>query len=241
MMKKFAKAFILSTGLASIAVPALADEATEKYVATNAAMAMEALNDSTLNGAERREEFNRLMTKFTDLDYIVLTVLDHYYRRFTEAELKEFTGAFHEYALATYEAQLDKYRGNKITVVSSKDYPESNKTKTFSDVTSVIDLPDTDKDLTVIWRVVEFQPTSRYAEVFGKGYKVTDVALDLEGGMLWLAQNQKEQFQAVLGRNNGDAKALIEKVREMTKQLNEEAAQKRAAATSLSDETVKKG
>ncbi len=240
MMKKIAKAIILSAGLASIAMPALADEATEKYVAKNAAMAMEALNDSKLDSAERREEFNRLMTKFTDLDYIVLTVLDHYYRRFSEAELKEFTEAFHEYALATYEAQLDKYRGNKITVKSSKDYPESAKTKTFSDVTSVIDLPNTDKGLTVIWRVVEFQPTSRYAEVFGTGYKVTDVALDLEGGRLWLAQNQKEQFQAVLGRSNGDASVLIAKVREMTKQLNEEAAQKRASATVL-DETSKKG
>ncbi len=240
MMKKIAKAMILSAGLASIAMPALADEATEKYVAKNAAMAMEALNDSKLDSAQRREEFNRLMTKFTDLDYIVLTVLDHYYRRFNEAELKEFTEDFHEYALATYEAQLDKYRGNKITVQSSKDYPESNKTKTFSDVTSVIDLPNSDKDLTVIWRVVEFQPKSRYAEVFGTGYKVTDVALDLEGGRLWLAQNQKEQFQALLGRSNGDASVLIAKVREMTKQLNEEAAQKRAAATVL-EETSKKG
>ncbi len=240
MMKKIAKAMILSAGLASIAMPALADEATEKYVAKNAAMAMGALNDSKLDSAQRREEFNRLMTKFTDLDYIVLTVLDHYYRRFNEAELKEFTEAFHEYALATYEAQLDKYRGSKITVQSSKDYPESNKTKTFSDVTSVIDLPNSDKDLTVICRVVEFQPKSRYAEVFGTGYKVTDGALDLEGGRLWLAQNQKEQFQALLGRSNGDASVLIAKVREMTKQLNEEADQKRAAATVL-EETSKKG
>lgn len=238
-MMKFAKAIILSTGLASLTMPALADEKTEQYVATNADMALKALNNSSLSSEERRAEFNRLMTQFTDLDYIVLTVLDKYYSRFTKDELKEFTEAFHQYALATYEAELDKYRGNAIEVTSSKDYPPSAKTKTFSDVTSVIDLPDTDKDLTVIWRVVEFNPKSRYAEVFGSGFKVTDVALVTDGGTLWLAQNQKEQFQALLGRNNGDAKELIAKVREMTERLNETAAQKRAALNSAEPDANK--
>lgn len=229
MMKTIMKALILSAGLSSLALPAFSDEATESYVGKNAAMALETLNDASLTGPERRLAFNELMTQFTDLDYIVLTVLDRYYRQFSEAELKEFTEAFHEYALATYEAQLDRYRGNAITVVSSKDYPKSAKTSTFSDVTTVIDLPDSQKGLTVIWRVVEFQPNSKYAEVFGTGYKVTDVGLDLDGGLLWLAQNQKQQFQAILGRNGGKADALIARVREMTEELNAEAARQRDA------------
>ncbi len=224
-------AIAASLGLMA-AAPAFADEVTEKHVQENASAAMAKLNDPDLGPAERRAEFKELMNQFTDIDLIAMRVLGKYYQQFSDAEKAAFTEAFREYALATYEAELDKYRGNDINVVSSQDSEADNTTKVDSVVTSVIDLPDPQKDLTVLWRVVEFQPQSKYTEVFGPGFKVTDVALDLDGGRIWLAQQQREQFLSILDKNGGKADALIAKVKEMTARLNTEAEQRREALNS---------
>jgi phospholipid transport system substrate-binding protein len=231
-MNRFFRAAILSTALtASFAgTAAYADKATEAYVQKNANMALESLNSPNLTAAERRAEFNTLMGQFTDIDLIAMRVLGKYYRQFSSQEKEAFTAAFREYALATYEAELDKYRGNELEVVSSQDNAPTSSTKVDSVVTTVIEMPDPSKNLTVLWRVVEFQPDSKYTEVFGSGYKVTDVALDLEGGRIWLAQNQREQFLSILDRSNGSAADLIAKVKEMTARLNQEAEQRRQSA-----------
>lgn len=231
-MNRMLKAFFLSTALtASFAgTAAYADQATEAYVNKNANMALKSLNTPNLSAEERRAEFNKLMGQFTDIDLIAMRVLGKYYRQFSDQEKEAFTEAFREYALATYEAELDKYRGNDIKVLSSQDNPSTSSTRVDSVVTTVIDLPEPQKDLTVLWRVVEFQPDSKYTEVFGSGYKVTDVALDLDGGRIWLAQNQREQFLSILDRNNGSASDLIAKVEEMTARLNQEAELRRQSA-----------
>lgn len=241
-MKSTLKALILTATLAATTTgAAFADKATEKYVGENASRAMQSLNAPNLTGAERRAEFKKLMDEFTDIDLIAMRVLGNYYRKFSDEEKAEFTAAFREYALATYEAELDKYRGNDLRVVSSQDDKATKTTKVDSVVTTVIDLPDPKSDLTVLWRVVEFQPDSKYAEVFGTGYKVTDVALDLEGGRIWLAQNQREQFLSILDRNGGDAADLIAKVKAMTNELNTEAEQRRSAALQQNASTSSAG
>lgn len=237
MKSLFKTALLSATLFASANGAAMADEATEKYILENANSALQSLNDSSLTGAERRAEFKELMDEFTDIELIAMQVLDHYYRKFSDEEIERFVPVFREYALATYEAELDKYRGNDLSVISSQDQEPNSKTKVDSVVKSVIDLPGNQSDLTVLWRVVEFQPTSKYHEVFGAGYKVSDVALDLDGGRIWLAQNQRQQFLSILDRNGGDMDDLIEKVKAETEKLNKEAEQRRSAALGNSGNT----
>ncbi|MFC6196947.1 MlaC/ttg2D family ABC transporter substrate-binding protein [Ponticaulis profundi] len=227
-MKKLLSGLLLSASLvAGSALPGFADAETEAYVEKNADMALQTLNDPKLSGPERREEFAKLMDQFTDLDLIAMRVLGKYYNRFSDKEKAAFTEAFREYGLATYEAELDKYRGSDIVVTGSQDSEPSTYTLVDSIVETVIDLPE--NDLPVKWRVVKFRPGSNYAKVFGEGYKVVEVGIQLDGGFFWLAGQQKEQFQDILDRNGGRSDALIAKIKEMTDRLNAEAASRRAA------------
>jgi phospholipid transport system substrate-binding protein len=44
---------------------------------------------------------------------------------------------------------------------------------------------------------------------------VRDVGIDINGSVLWLAQDQQAQFESFLGRNNGDVNKLIARINTM--------------------------
>jgi phospholipid transport system substrate-binding protein len=50
-------------------------------------------------------------------------------------------------------------------------------------------------------------------------YQVVDVALNLDGNLIWLAIEQRAQFIALLDKNNGSADKLIAKINSMTADL----------------------
>lgn len=189
--------------LASAAAPAFADARTEAYVQTNASEVLQTLNNPKLSAADRTAAFSAYMDKFTNLDAVSNFVIGKYSRRFTEAELKKYRKSFRDYALAVYESELDAYRGEQVVVKSSVD-----RSETDSIVNTVIKRQD-GKDMDVRWRVQ------------GKegNYQVVDVALNLEGNLIWLAIEQRAQFIALLDKNNGSADALIRKVDSMTADL----------------------
>ena len=153
--------------------------------------------------AERTAAFSTYMDKFTNLDAVSNFVIGKYARRFTEAELTRYRKAFRTYALTVYEYELDAYRGEAVEVKSSVD-----RSETDSIVNTVIKRQD-GTDMDVRWRVQ------------GKegNYKVVDVALNLDGNLIWLAIEQRAQFIALLDKNNGSADALIKKIESMTAEL----------------------
>ena len=214
------RATIASLSLAiatSFGATALADAASEEYVRINSNAALESLNNPTLNGLERREAFQSLMNRFTDIDRVSNFVIGKYARRFSGAELEAYRAAFREYALATYEGELDQYRGNEIVVSGSIDRNDYD-----SIVETVVQRGG--QELPVKWRVLK----DRDAQPGEEAYTVVDVALVIEGNLIWLAIEQRAQFLAILDRSNGDAATLIEKINEMTERLNARAAERRA-------------
>ena len=52
-------------------------------------------------------------------------------------------------------------------------------------------------------------------------YQVVDVALNLDGNLIWLGIEQRAQFIALLDRANGSASALIAKIDSMTADLKQ--------------------
>ncbi|WP_430404865.1 MlaC/ttg2D family ABC transporter substrate-binding protein [Hyphomonas sp.] len=189
--------------LALSALPAFADARTEAYVQTNASEVLATLNDPALNAQQRTETFSMYMDKFADLDAVSNFAIGKYSRRFTEQELATYRKAFRTYALAVYESELDKYRGEEVVVKDSVD-----RSDTDSIVNTVIKRQD-GKDMDVRWRVL-----TRNGE-----YQVVDVALNLDGNLIWLGIEQRAQFIALLDRANGSADALITKIESMTADL----------------------
>lgn len=202
-MKTLIRATLAASVILAGSLPAFADARTEAYVQKNASEVLQSLNNPKLSAAERTATFSKYMDTFTDLDAVSNFVIGKYARRFSDAELAKYRKAFRTYALAVYEYQLDAYRGEAVVVKNSVD-----RSETDSIVNTVIKRQD-GKDMDVRWRVQ------------GKDgdYQVIDVALNLDGNLIWLAIEQRAQFIALLDRSNGSADALIKKIDSMTAEL----------------------
>ena len=203
-VKRFIQATLAAAAIsAGAALPAFADARTEAYVQKNASEVLKSLNNPKLSATERTAAFSKYMDTFTDLDAVSNFVIGKYARRFTDAELVKYRKAFRDYALAVYEFQLDAYRGEEVVVKSSVD-----RSETDSIVNTVIRRQD-GKDMDVRWRVQGKEGS----------YQVVDVALNLDGNLIWLAIEQRAQFIALLDNNNGSADKLIKKINSMTDEL----------------------
>ena len=202
-MKRFILPVLMAATLSVSALSAFADAKTEAYVEKNANEVLATLNSPDLSAAERTQKFSGYMDQFADLDRISNFVIGKYSRRFSEAELTRYRKAFREYALAVYENELDAYRGEAVTVRNSVD-----RSATDSIVNTVIRRRD-GQDMDVRWRVQGSEGD----------YQVVDVALNLDGNLIWLAIEQRAQFIALLDQSNGSADALINKINSMTNDL----------------------
>lgn len=204
----FRKSLAASLIALTLAAPVFADGETEAYVQKNANEVLATLNDPALDSTQRTAAFNEYMDKFTDMHAVANFAIGKYARRFSEEELARYRDAFRTYALAVYEVQLDRYRGEEVNVTGSTDRNERD-----SIVDTVIRRSD-GKDMDVRWRVL-----LRNGE-----YQVVDVALNLDGNLIWLAIEQRAQFLALLDRTNGSADELIAKIEQMTQKLRDEQA-----------------
>ncbi len=202
-MKRLILPALASAALLALAQPAAADAKTEAYVQKNASDVLASLNDPALTAAQRTAKFNAYMDEFTDLESVANFTIGKYSRRFTPDELTRYHKAFRDYALAVYEVQLDAYRGKAVVVKDSVD-----RSATDSIVNTVIKRSD-GKDMDVRWRVL-----TRDGE-----YQVVDVALNIDGNLIWLGILQREQFLSLLDRSNGSADTLIAKIDSMTKDM----------------------
>ncbi|WP_034812161.1 phospholipid-binding protein MlaC [Hyphomonas sp. L-53-1-40] len=206
-MKRDYRYFALAgAAMLMLAPTSYADAKTESYVQGNASDVLASLNDPSLDAEERTEKFNTYMDEFTDMTAVSNFAIGKYARRFNEDELARYRKIFREYALAVYENELDAYRGEAVIVKDSVD-----RSPTDSIVNTVIKRQD-GKDMDVRWRVLTRD---------GK-YQVVDVALNLDGNLIWLAIEQRAQFLALLDRSNGSAEALIDKIESMKRKLETE-------------------
>ncbi len=198
------KAAVLALGLSvALAGSAMADAASETFVKENGRRVLTTLADPELDTEERTQRFSAYMDEFSNFNRISGFVIGKYARRFSEDELARYRAAFREYSLASYEVQFDEYRGSEIIVTGSTD-----RSETDSIVNSMIRRTD-GEELDVRWRVLSRDDT----------FEVVDVALNIDGQLLWLAIEQRAQFLDLLDRTNGSAEALIDKLEELTADL----------------------
>ncbi|MBR9835425.1 MAG: ABC transporter substrate-binding protein [Alphaproteobacteria bacterium] len=195
----------LVSALASmvLTLPGFADVKTEEYVRINANEVLASLNAPDLDAAGRRASFQAYMDEFTNIEAIARFTIGKYSRRFTPEEMEAYTHAFREYALEVYEYYFNEYRGQDVKVVGSTD---RNARDSIVDTRIV---RDDGKELDVRWRVL----------YRGDKYQVVDVALNVDGNIVWLGIEQQAQFLALLDKSNGSANDLINKINGMTADL----------------------
>ncbi len=215
---------VLAIGAILACAPAaMADKKSEAYVATQANAVLKVLNDKTLSADARSKKFADYMHKFAYMPDIARRVLGAQGRSLSDAEFERYYKTFEAYATAVYEAQLDEFRGEEIKVVGSTD-PAPRR----SQVNTLIKSTESGKDIQVVWDVLQSKD--------GDTYRVRDVGINLEGSVIWLAQDQQAQFESFLDRNNGDVDKLIDRIKQMIADMD---VRSKAGAASTLGKTAK--
>lgn len=184
---------------------AYADRGAENFVQRGADEALASLNNRSLNLEARQEAFGQLLARFADLPRISRFVLGRYARSFTPVQIAAFEVKFRQYAIAVYAAQLDQFRGQSIRVIGSVD-PRPNDSIVTSQLARRAGPP-----LIVRWRVKR--------DPINNQYRVVDAEL----GGVFLAIQQRSDFEAFLETASGRPEALIERLTHSTGMLWQQA------------------
>lgn len=189
------------------ATATMTDAQLQTYVETNVREALASLSAGQAGSAARAQRFNALMTSLADVNGISTFVLGRYSAALRQdaALRRDWIAAFTDYAFATYEDQLDAFRGFSVRATGLTVNQAGRDVMVRTEMTP----PNGGRATIVQWRVVNQ----------GQGWRVFDVVVNLRGNELPLGVRQKRVFEAKLDRSRGDVRALIADVRAETATL----------------------
>jgi len=124
------------------------------------------------------------------------------------AQIEDFVSAFTDYAIATYETRLNKYKGQTLKVTGS-----------------LARAPD---DVVVNADVVN--PGNNNAQPIKVGFRVRKTAdgrpivTDIQVEGVWLALSERSDFTGFLQQHNGSLAALTQLLKAQTQQMRNSAA-----------------
>jgi phospholipid transport system substrate-binding protein len=186
----------------AVSIPAQATPA-EDYVQNNINKGLAILNNHQLSTDQRRSQFEGFLLGLTDMKRIADFTLGQYRRSASPADLAAFEGAFQNYAVAVYQSYFAKYAGQTLKVTGS----QARTPDDFIVATQLIDPSDHSgqEPLEVDFRV---------RTDTGK-----PVVVDFSVAGIWLALEERDQFTAFLGQNNGNIPMLVSHLSELAKQF----------------------
>lgn len=206
----FTRTFFLAA-LASLAALAAAPAAlaapnpdAERYVQAHASNALRTLGDRALSPTQRQQTFYQLMARFSDMQRIATWVVGRYGDPLrNDAALRaEWTQAFQDYAIATYEYRLSNFSGSALRVTGSNQLGPGRV-----EVTSELVPNGETRPIVVRWLINQA----------GADWRVFDIQVRAENGdSIWLGQRQRAEFLALLDSNGGDVRALSRNLRTLT-------------------------
>jgi phospholipid transport system substrate-binding protein len=185
---------ILLTALA-LCLPwkaATAATPAETFISSNIQTGMTILENKQLTTAERKLQFETFLLGVTDMKRIAFFTLGQYAASTAQADKDAFANGFQDYAVALYQSYFEKYSGQKLSVIRSYERAPGDVIV----VTNMIDTHDHSGQppLEIDFRV---RTDSAKPEI-----------VDFSVAGMWLALAERDDFSAVLGKNNGDVTAL---------------------------------
>ena len=183
--------------LAVLAVPlttlpaAAAQNVAESFVDENIHKGLDILRDKKLSVAQRRDQFQTLLLGLVDVRRIGLFTLGQYRRSAPPEDVEAFIGAFKNYATAAYQSYFARYTNQTLKVTGSTERSPTD----FIVQTLLID-PNSNQ-----------QPSEVDFRVRTDAGKPVLVDVAYQG--IWLSLEERDQFVAFLGQNNGSIRTLI--------------------------------
>ncbi len=188
---------LLAAQQAAAATPA------EAFVSANVERGLNILNNNSLPTEQKRVQFERFLLSLTDMHRIAMFTLGQYRRGAPEGDLEAFASAFQNYAVAVYQSYFARYAGQTLQVTGSTNVgPQDDVVKTI-----LVDPHDKSgqQPLEVDFRV--------------KSDTGRPQVVDFSVGGIWLGQEERDQFTAFLGQNNGDIHTLISHLGDLARQF----------------------
>ena len=194
-------AALLSAPALMVAGPAAAANVAEGFVDENIHKGLDILRDKKLSTEQRRDQFETLLLGLVDVRRIGLFTLGQYRRTAPPEDVEAFLAAFKNYATAAYQSYFARYTNQILKVTGS-----TQRTPTDYIVqTSLIDPNSSQQPSEVDFRV---------RTDTGK-----PVLVDVAYQGIWLSLEERDQFVAFLGQNNGNVRTLIAHLSELAVNL----------------------
>ena len=183
-------AILAAAPLLMVRPAAAAQNVAEAFVDKNIHEGLDILKDKKLNTVQRRDQFATLLLGLVDVRRIALFTLGQYRRTASPEDVEAFVGAFKNYATAAYQSYFAKYANQNLKVIGSTQRDPTD----FIVQTQLIDPRSSQQPEEVDFRV---------RTDAGK-----PVLVDVAYQGIWLSLEQRDQFVAFLGQNNGNTRTL---------------------------------
>lgn len=177
------------TIVAAVATPMTATaqastESPEQFVERTSNDVLAILRDDSMNHDAKITKLEVMLDQRSDFDTISKLVLAVHYKRFNDAQRKEFQDLLHRYLTTTYGHQIDNYANETVAVTGGRpeargDYTVQTKIKRT-----------TGADLQVEYRLRKVDDHWRVIDVIGEGIS--------------LVSNLRSQFGEILNAGGPD-------------------------------------
>ncbi len=185
--------------------PAAAANVAESFVGDNVNKGLQILNDKKLTTAQRRDQFEGFLLSLVDVRRVALFTLGQYRRTAPPDDVEAFVAAFKNYAVAAYQSYFARYTDQTLKVTGSTQRSPTD----YIVQTQLIDPGSNQQPLEVDFRV---------RTDTGK-----PVLVDVAVSGIWLSLEERDQFVAFLGQNNGNVRTLISHLSELAVNLGKPA------------------
>ena len=194
-------AALLSAPALLMAGPAAAANEAESFVDENIRKGLDILRDKKLSTTQRRDQFETLLLGLVDVRRIGLFTLGQYRRTAPPEDVEAFLNAFKNYATAAYQSYFSRYTNQALKVTGSTQRSPTD----YIVQTLLIDPNSSQQPSEVDFRV---------RTDTGK-----PVLVDVAYQGIWLSLEERDQFVAFLGQNNGNVRTLIAHLSELAVNL----------------------
>ncbi len=192
---------LVVAGIGLAVAPASAAPPAEAFVQTNITRALAILNNKSAGVEQKRTQFEQFLLGLTDMKRIANFTLGSYRRTASQQDQDAFAAAFQNYATAVYQSYFSKYSGQTLKVTGSQERAPGDTIVQ----TVLIDPNDHSGQapLEVDFRILQDN---------GKM-----VVIDFSVAGIWLALEERDQFSAFLGQNNGSIPTLVSHLHDLAK------------------------
>jgi phospholipid transport system substrate-binding protein len=194
-------AFAAALPLLKAGPAAAAGNVAETFVDENIHKGLDILRDKKLTTTQRRDQFETLLLGLVDVRRIGLFTLGQYRRTAPPEDVEAFINAFKNYATAAYQSYFAKYTDQTLKVTGSTKRNDTD----FIVQTLLVDPNSNQQPSEVDFRV---------RTDTGK-----PVLVDVAYQGIWLSLEERDQFVAFLGQNNGNVRTLIAHLSELAVNL----------------------